>query len=132
MNLKINESAFLSKLSNKSAQRGPTLKQYVLVNLEFLQSCRQNGHTLTDLAKVISEELERKVYPSNLGRLLKKHHTLLLNEKSPTTSRSMSKAAQTSEPSSDNFEDVFEAKPKETASLQSQSNKDPLGIGTLM
>ena len=131
MNLKINESAFLSKLSNKSAQRGPTLKHYVLVNLEFLQSCRQNGHTLTDLAKVISEELERKVYPSNLGRLLKKHHTLLLNEKSPTTSRSMSKAAQTSEPSSDNFEDVFEVKPTAVSS-PSQSGKDPLGIGGLM
>ena len=131
MNLKINESAFLSKLSNKSAQRGPTLKQYVLVNLEFLRSCRQNGHTLTDLAKVISDELDRKVYPSNLGRLLKKHHSPLMDEKSPTTSRSMSKAAQTPESSSDNFEDVFEVKPT-TVSSPSQSGKDPLGIGGLM
>ena len=131
MNLKINESAFLSKLSNVSAQRGPTLKQYVLVNSEFLHSCRQNGHTLTDLAKVISDELDRKVYPSNLGRLLKKHHFPLMDEKSPTTSRSMSKAVQTSEASSDNFEDVFEVKPTAVAS-PSQSGKDPLGIGGLM
>ena len=131
MNLKINESAFLSTLSNKSAQRGPTLKHYVLVNLEFLQSCRQNGHTLTDLAKVISDELDRKVYPSNLGRLLKKHHSPLMDEISPTISRSMSKAAQTSEPTSDNFEDVFEVKPTAVSS-PSQSGKDPLGIGGLM
>ena len=132
MNLKINESAFLSKLTNKSVQRGPTLKQYVLVNLEFLQNCRQNGHTLTDLADVISEELDRKVYPSNLGRLLKKHHTPSLDEKPMSTSPMMSKVTQISEPSSDSFEDVFEAKPKETVSLQSKNGKDPLGIGGLM
>ena len=131
MNLKINESAFLSKLSNKSAQRGPTLKQYVLVNLEFLQNCRQIGHTLTDLAEVISDELGRKVYPSNLGRLLKRHHSPSMDEKCPTTSRTMSKAVQTSEHTSDNFEDVFEVKPTAVSS-PSQSGKDPLGIGGLM
>ena len=70
--MKTNESKFLEKLDRKSAKSGQVLKRYVVANLAFLQSCVAQGYTLTAIAEVISDELQHKVYPSNLGRLLSK------------------------------------------------------------
>ena len=132
MNMEINKTAFLNKLNSKTAFKGPTLKQYVLINLEFLTECRARGYTLTALSEVISEDLGKKVYPSNLGRLLRKYraddseyrntHNLPIEE-SVTENPVLNDLP---------FEEIFEPKTSEQASSKSPQDKDPLGIGGLM
>ena len=132
MDMEINKTAFLNKLNSKTAFKGPTLKQYVLINLEFLTECRARGYTLAALSEVIAEDLGKKVYPSNLGRLLRKHQTDDLEIQS-------SENEQIDEPVTEEpvlnkyaYEELFEAKTSEQMSSKCPQDKDPLGIGGLM
>ena len=132
MDMEINKTAFLNKLNAKTAFKGPTLKQYVLLNLEFLIDCQARGYTLTALSEVISEDLGKKIYPSNLGRLLRKYRAGNFEIQSSVNE-------QTDEPVSEEpvlnkhaYEELFEAKTLEQVSSKPQKGKDPLGIGELM
>ena len=132
MDMEINKTAFLNKLNSKAILKGPTLKQYVLLNLEFLIDCRERGYTLSALSEVISEDLGKKIYPSNLGRLLRKYragdseyqNTPNLPLEEPVTEGPVLNDVP--------FEEIFELKTSEQVSSKSPKGKDPLGIGDLM
>jgi len=132
MDMEINKTAFLNKLNSKTAFKGPTLKQYVLLNLEFLIECRARGYTLSALSEVISEDLGKKIYPSNLGRLLRKYragdseyqNTLNLPIEEPVTEGPLLNDVP--------FEEIFGSTASEQLPSKSLKGKDPLGIGDLM
>ena len=129
--MKTNESKFLEKLDRKSAKSGQVLKRYVVANLAFLQSCVAQGYTLTAIAEVISDELQHKVYPSNLGRLLskfsaKERQQVVLSD-STTENVSVSKSPGPSRVDPD----IFSIKEKPVGDDKLKS-KDPFGIGGLM
>ena len=94
--------------------------------------CRARGYTLSALSEVISEDLGKKIYPSNLGRLLRKYragdseyqNTLNLPIEEPVTEGSVLNDVP--------FEEIFEPKTSEHVSSKSPKGKDPLGIGDLM
>ena len=132
MNMEINKTAFLNKLNSKTAFKGPTLKHYVLINFEFLKECRARGYTLSALSEVISEDLGKKIYPSNLGRLLRKYQTDDLEILS--SAKEQTDELNTEEPvlNKHAYEELFEAKTLEQMSSKPQKGKDPLGIGDLM
>ena len=131
MHMKTNESKFLEKLDRKSAKRGQVLKRYVVANLAFLQSCVAQGYTLTAIAEVISDELQHKVYPSNLGRLLSKfsakecQQVVLSDSTTENVSVSKSPGPSRVDP------DIFSIKGKPVGDDKLKS-KDPFGIGGLM
>ena len=132
MDMEINKTAFLSKLNAKTAFKGPTLKHYVLINFEFLKECRARGYTLSALSEVISEDLGKKIYPSNLGRLLRKYQTDDLEIQSSVN-------VQTDEPVTEEpilndepYEKLFGSTASEQLPPKSLKGKDPLGIGDLM
>ena len=132
MNMKIDKTAFLNKLNSKTAFKGLTLKHYVSINLDFLIECRAKGYTLSALSEVISEDLGKKIYPSNLGRLLRKYragdseyqNTPNLPLEEPVTEGPVLNDVP--------FEEIFELKKSEQVSSKSPRDKDPLGIGDLM
>ena len=129
--MKTNESKFLEKLDRKSAKSGQVLKRYVVANLAFLQSCVAQGYTLTAIAEVISDELQHKVYPSNLGRLLSKfsakecQQVVLSDSTTENVSVSKSPGPSRVDP------DIFSIKGKPVGDDKLKSN-DPFGIGGLM
>jgi len=131
MHMKTNESKFLEKLDRKSAKSGQVLKRYVVANLAFLQSCVAQGYTLTAIAEVISDELQHKVYPSNLGRLLSKfsakecQQVVLSDSTTENVSVSKSPGPSRVDP------DIFSIKGKLVGADKLKSN-DPFGIGGLM
>ena len=132
MDMEINKTAFLSKLNAKTAFKGPTLKHYVLLNLEFLIECRARGYTLSALSEVISEDLGKKIYPSNLGRLLRKYQTddleILSSAKEQTDEPVTEEPILNDEP----YEKLFGSTAAEQLPSKSLKGKDPLGIGDLM
>ena len=132
MNMEINKTAFLNKLNSKAVLKGPTLKQYVLLNLEFLIDCQARGYTLTALSEVISEDLGKKIYPSNLGRLLRKYQTDDLEIQS--SAKEQTDGLTTEEPvlNDEPYEKLFGSTTAEQVSSKPQKGKDPLGIGDLM
>lgn len=131
MHMKTNESRFLENLDKKSAKSGQVLKRYVVANLVFLQRCVSNGYTLTAIADVISEELQHKVYPSNLGRLLSKFGSQEfereVNRDGCNDKVVPSKPTTFSEPEPD----MYSVKAKPVADTKHKT-KDPFGIGGLM
>ena len=130
MDLRIDKRIFLEKLNDKSAQKGATLRQYVLVNLEFLVNCLHEGYTLTALAEVISEDLGRKVYSSNLGRLLKKYEDTSKSAEVRNHREATQKAVVPK--SSETYEDLFKASSIPDKGSKDEHKNDPLGIGGLM
>ena len=132
MNMEINKTAFLNKLNSKAVLKGPTLKQYVLLNLEFLIDCQARGYTLTALSEVISEDLGKKIYPSNLGRLLRKYQTDDLEVQSRVNEQTDELTTEEPVLNKHAYEELFEAKTLEQMSSKSPRDKDPLGIGDLM
>ena len=132
MNMEINKTAFLNKLNSKTAFKGPTLKHYVLLNLEFLIECRARGYTLSALSEVISDDLGKKIYPSNLGRLLRKYQTDDLEIQSSVNEQTDEPVTEEPVLNKHAYEELFEAKTLEQASSKSPQHKDPLGIGGLM
>lgn len=131
MHMKTNESRFLEKLDKKSAKSGQVLKRYVVANLVFLQECVSNGYTLTAIADVISEELQHKVYPSNLGRLLSKLGNQEFNREVNGDGCNDKVVPPKPTISSDTDPDIFSVKAKPVADNKHKSD-DPLGIGGLM
>lgn len=131
MHMKTNESKFLEKLDRKSAKSGQVLRRYVVANLAFLQACVAQGYTLTAISEVISEELQHKVYPSNLGRLLSKFSPKECQQVvlSDITTENVA-VVKSSEPSSVD-PDIFSIKGK-TVRDDKLKSKDPFGIGGLM
>ena len=132
MNMKIDKTAFLNKLNSKTAFKGPTLKQYVLINLEFLTECRARGYTLAALSEVISEDLGKKVYPSNLGRLLRKHQTDDLEIQSSENEQIDEPVTEEPILNDEPYEKLFGSTASEQLPPKSLKGKDPLGIGDLM
>lgn len=132
MNMKIDKTTFLDKLNSKVILKGPTLKQYVFLNLEFLIDCQARGYTLTALSEVISEDLVKKIYPSNLGRLLRKYQAGVSEIHS--SANEQTEESTTEEPvlNKHAYQELFESKALEQLSLKSPKCKDPLGIGDLM
>jgi hypothetical protein len=101
-----------------------------LVNLEFLVNCRHDGYTLTALAEVISEDLGRKVYSSNLGRLLKKYEDTSKSEEVRPHQETTQKAVVPTP--TEAYEDLFEASSIPDKGSKYEHKNDPLGIGGLM
>ena len=132
MNMEINKTAFLNKLNSKTAFKGPTLKQYVLLNLEFLIECRARGHTLSALSEVISEDLGKKIYPSNLGRLLRKYQTDDLEIQSSENEQINEPVTEEPILNDERYEKLFGPTASEQLPSKSLKGKDPLGIGDLM
>ena len=130
LDLRIDKRIFLEKLDDKSGPKGPTLRQYVLVNLEFLVNCRHDGYTLTALAEVISEDLGRKVYSSNLGRLLKKYEDTSKSEEVRPHQETTQKAVIPTP--TEAYEDLFKASSIPDKGSKDKHKNDPLGIGGLM
>lgn len=132
MNLKIDKNAFLNKLNSKAVFKGPTLKHYVSINLEFLIDCRARGYTLSALSEVISDDLGKKIYPSNLGRLLRKYQAADSENQSNLSLHLEAIAPEVSLVSDAQYEKLFESNTSKGHTSQSQHDKDPLGIGGLM
>lgn len=131
MHMKTNESKFLEKLDRKSAKSGQVLKRYVVANLAFLQGCVSQGYTLSAIADVISEELQHKVYPSNLGRLLSKFSTKECQQEGLSDSTTEN-ASLTKSPGPSRVDpDIFSMREKPVGDDKHKSN-DPFGIGGLM
>lgn len=129
--MKTNESKFLEKLDRKSAKSGQVLKRYVFANLAFLQSCVAQGYTLTAIAEVISDELQHKVYPSNLGRLLSKFSAKECQQVVLSDSTTENVAVSKSPGPSRVDPDILSIKEKPVGDDKLKS-KDPFGIGGLM
>ena len=132
MNIEINKTAFLNKLNSKAVLKGPTLKQYVLLNLEFLIDCQARGYTLTALSEVISEDLGKKIYPSNLGRLLRKYRAGNFEIQSNVNEQIDEPVIEEPILNNEPYEKLFGSTISEQASSKSPQDKDPLGIGDLM
>ena len=132
MNMEINKTAFLNKLNSKAVLKGPTLKHYVLINLEFLIECRARGYTLSALSEVISEDLGKKIYPSNLGRLLRKYQTDDLEIQSSVNEQIDEPVTEEPILNNEPYEKLFGSTTSEQMSSKSPQDKDPLGIGGLM
>ena len=132
MNIEINKTAFLNKLNSKAVLKGPTLKQYVLLNLEFLIDCQARGYTLTALSEVISEDLGKKIYPSNLGRLLRKYRAGNFEIQSNVNEQIDEPVIEEPILNNEPYEKLFGSTISEQASSKSPHDKDPLGIGDLM
>ena len=132
MNMEINKTAFLNKLNSKAVLKGPTLKHYVLINLEFLIECRARGYTLSALSEVISEDLGKKIYPSNLGRLLRKYQTDDLEIQSSVNEQIDEPVTEEPILNNEPYEKLFGSTTSEQMSSKTPQDKDPLGIGGLM
>ena len=130
--MEINKTAFLNKLNSKAVLKGPTLKHYVLINLEFLIECRARGYTLSALSEVISEDLGKKIYPSNLGRLLRKYQTDDLEIQSSVNEQIDEPVTEEPILNNEPYEKLFGSTTSEQMSSKSPQDKDPLGIGGLM
>ena len=132
MDMEINKTAFLNKLNSKAILKGPTLKQYVLLNLEFLIDCRARGYTLSALSEVISEDLGKKIYPSNLGRLLRKYRAGNFEIQSNVNEQIDDPVIEEPILNNEPYEKLFGSTTAEQVSSKPQKGKDPLGIGDLM
>lgn len=132
MDMEINKTAFLNKLNSKTAFKGPTLKHYVLINLEFLIECRARGYTLSALSEVISEDLGKKIYPSNLGRLLRRYQNDDLENQGKESLQVGEPVTEEPILNNEPYEKLFGFTTAEQVSSKPQKGKDPLGIGDLM
>ena len=130
--MKADENIFRQRLALDSKMSAQILKLYVHSNFDFLNGLLVEGYSLTAISSVISQDIGKKVYPSNLGRLMKKYPQYRQNRPvkadNGATEAGWEESVVTYEPQAK----VTSHMASPPGNKNKKNTSDPFGIGGLM
>ena len=130
--MKADENSFRERLALESKRSPQTLKLYVHCNFDFLNALIVEGYSLTSIAAVISKDLDKKIYPSNLGRLMKKYSQSHQSNPVIDDVGSFKAAIEEKLTSLRSQPKIISSETAPTENKNKKTQSDPLGIGGLM